>query len=829
MVTEKQWEKQKALERLGADMGKKKYQDKLLAIREGHGSVLDTTPGMRILNEATLRVAHGLREFLDDPQNRRRTHAVKYFRKMLEDHPNVKLTEIAFIAVRRVISIIEGLGANFGSGLPTATVTRNIFEDINSHIMYKALKAKVSNRYVEKIKESKKTTKNRWRIAKVFRHLSEVHGIEPLDLPDRAQVTFGLKLLELVLEYGGFAQKKLVYSGRHKSHIMLEMLPEVDEQLTAAHKYLMENDIKRMPMVIPPADWDGMRGGGYLFSAHTGKVRFVTGRHKRDSLNLTELKSANEAVNFLQEVPYRINKEVLEVLETLWAAGGGEAGLPSSRDELDRLPSKYSSEDFLWLCKHDPQTIASYKNGLAEQYAVHAQEKSRAHSVRHCLMVAKKQKDEEAIYFPHVIDFRGRIYPSTEMLHPQGTDVAKGLLEFAEGLPLGERGAYWLKVDLANLFGEDKVSNDDRAKWTEANEVKILDTARDPLGFKWWHDADSPFKFLAGCMEYAGYKEEGINYISHHPVAQDGSCNGLQHFSAMSRDPKGCVNTNLAPLDSPSDTYSIILEKLRDKLRGCKKQFSDMWLRIVDRPLIKRPAMTTPYGVTGFGVAKQIMDHITKERAKDQHIYKTGISDKKEFTDAAKQLAKQTIGAIGDTVEASQSIKKWLISIAEAYAAVNKPVHWITPMGLHVTQQYYKEKKVPIDTSFCKHRIQVTFNVEQPEIDAKKQMQSISPNFVHSLDASHLMMTLLKCKKQGLKSISTVHDSFSCHPSNVDTMGKILRETLVSLYTDFDPLQELYDQALAELPESISTLLVPPPEKGTFDLELIKEAIYAFS
>jgi DNA-directed RNA polymerase len=34
-----------------------------------------------------------------------------------------------------------------------------------------------------------------------------------------------------------------------------------------------------------------------------------------------------------------------------------------------------------------------------------------------------------------------------------GADINRGLLEFAEGKPLGNDGLYWLKVHLANKIG----------------------------------------------------------------------------------------------------------------------------------------------------------------------------------------------------------------------------------------------------------------------------------------------------------------------------------------------------------------------------------------
>lgn len=62
------------------------------------------------------------------------------------------------------------------------------------------------------------------------------------------------------------------------------------------------------------------------------------------------------------------------------------------------------------------------------------------------------------------MDFRGRTYPIPAHLNHIGPDIGRGtfcmtflseigLLMFADGKPLGNRGFYWLQIHLANLAG----------------------------------------------------------------------------------------------------------------------------------------------------------------------------------------------------------------------------------------------------------------------------------------------------------------------------------------------------------------------------------------
>ena len=53
------------------------------------------------------------------------------------------------------------------------------------------------------------------------------------------------------------------------------------------------------------------------------------------------------------------------------------------------------------------------------------------------LNVAKGFSDISKIYYPHNVDFRGRVYPIPPHLNHMGADLARGLLEFSEGKPIG--------------------------------------------------------------------------------------------------------------------------------------------------------------------------------------------------------------------------------------------------------------------------------------------------------------------------------------------------------------------------------------------------------
>src|SRR5690606_6045230 len=137
-------------------------------------------------------------------------------------------------------------------------------------------------------------------------------------------------------------------------------------------------------------------------------------------------------------------------------------------------------------------------------------------------------------------------------LHPQGDDFARGLLRFARAETLGPSGLRWLAYHAASTYGEDKLNRDDQLQWVVDHLDDIAAVARDPLGvgYECWSKAEERWQFLAVSMELEQALQcpEGAEaFRSSLPVFVDGSCNGLQHLSAMGLGPVGAHATNLTP------------------------------------------------------------------------------------------------------------------------------------------------------------------------------------------------------------------------------------------------------------------------------------------
>lgn len=110
-------------------------------------------------------------------------------------------------------------------------------------------------------------------------------------------------------------------------------------------------------------------------------------------------------------------------------------------------------------------------------------------------------------------------------LNHLNSDLCRGILEFAEGKPLGKSGLHWLKIHLANIYGGgvEKLSYDRRLSFVENHLTDIFNSAEDPIGGKrWWITAEDPFQCLAACIDLRDALKGPLPHstISHLPIHQ---------------------------------------------------------------------------------------------------------------------------------------------------------------------------------------------------------------------------------------------------------------------------------------------------------------------
>ncbi len=475
------------------------------------------------------------------------------------------------------------------------------------------------------------------------------------------------------------------------------------------------------------------------------------------------------------------------------------------------------------------------KGTTADKRRLRSQLKSLQAGFRNDLEEANHYKNYDEVYLPVTMDFRGRIYAKPYLNH-QRADYIKSMWLFAEGKPMDTPEAVrWLKIHIANCgdFGKvSKASFADREKWVNDNIGRIYDTVEAPFADLWWTVADAPFSFLAACRELVEFIDMGADYVCHLPIAVDGSCSGLQHFSAMLRDEVGGKSVNLIPAAKPEDVYKdvagivnqLVLQEQDDPL-------AQEWLaHKIDRKVTKRATMTLCYGSKQYGWREQLMEDFMNKYTSSVAI---GAIEKHPFEAPGKAsgyMAKKLDTALRMTVKKALEGMEWLQDVAALLAKENKPLIWHTPMQFPVVNEYLTPIEKRLDITINKRRVRTKLVLGfKDTLKVTKQRSTVSPNFVHSYDACHLMMTVLAAREEGLNNFLLIHDSFGCLPSDMERFSKIVKEQFYALYSQNDPFTNIYMYAISTLSERGKKKLTPPPEKGILDLKMILQSDYAFA
>lgn len=805
---EEKIQRQLELEQEGIQLGVDRYRKQM---RET--PVTEMPPGLALLHRVLDPLEKAIEEFKMPTRGGGRMHNVRRF---LAEFDN---TELAYITARRIINSIA-------SPETVQRVAITLAETLLDHLEYKKFRAEAP-KFLETVEANLKTSHERHRRTVILRAKRKI-GIEDTHWPEDAKLRVGAKLIELFIAATGLVERVQ----NSKSQWILQPKPEVVKWIEDQHARCELLDPVYLPMIVKPVPWTSPYGGGYLTNSVHFRFKLVKTRNLKylDELSERDMPLVYRALNALQETPWRINRRVYEVMKTVWDLDNGLGNLPR-RDWEEPLPPKpwTTDEEFERLKQENPDVVKSWKRQAKQVYERRIRDKSKSRQTAYKLWLAEKFKDEPEIFFVWTLDWRGRMYPVQSFVNPQSDDVGKSLLEFAVGKPLGEGGFRWLKIHLANKFGFDKVSFDDRVQWVDDNHDEIMKSAEDPLVYHFWTEADDPWCFLAAAFEYRDAMLSGdpTAYVSHLPIAMDGSCNGLQNFSAMLRDEVGGKAVNLVPSDKPQDVYQEVCDvvsKMVEEEAAAGNEMAKVWVGKIDRALAKRNVMTVPYGASLFGMKEQLLEELSKRNSSEGRY----LDDVDEDFGPAMYLAKKMYEAIGQVVIAARHAMDWLQEAAKVASSVEKPIRWVTPSGFLVHQQYLKQKNKDIRTVWGTARFKISLNFDTEKLDKRKQANGISPNFVHSMDASHLVLTVNKALDAGVSSFAMVHDSYGTHAADCDTLARLLREAFVEMYRE-DVLQSFADQLRAQLPPEAAEKIPPLPPKGNLDLEAVRDSLYFFA
>ena len=617
---------------------------------------------------------------------------------------------------------------------------------------------------------------------------------------------FGADIMEFIGNKGEFYNIKYSYDKKDKKSIKVMLPDKYLEYLHDKHKSLTS---LYLPMLTKPLDWDihihsGVKHtdmhydvtqyGGFLTNT-INKQHFIHNNQNQMGKTLLTNNSIINTLNKIQSVPFKINKVVLDYL-------------------LDCIEADFDFKDHIILIKH-PETKFLYDLNLNKQ---NNQQKAK-------LLEILRQNSQyyhtilnlsnalllynQTFYHPAFVDWRGRIYTSTNSLSFQSNEFTKSLIMFKEGYILNDSGVESLKIYLANCYGKNKLSIIDRLSWVDANIDQIIDIKN-----KFWFTAKEPFLFLAASCELKHFLLNPKTFISHLPIYVDATCNGLQHLAAMTSDITLAKYVNLLKTsinDEPDDIYNEMLNivnlKIKDKIQKNPK-YGKLYHLKLDRNFVKRGIMTIPYGATIKGLCTQLIsENFILSSEANKLVYQ--IRDM-SICNLPIKFEYGTIFALAAIIhdvlfisypkltELVKYLKKMNTFIKNTN--LNIPIAWTTPSGLIIEQKYIQFEKNKYNYSVLGKRKSLTLRTKKDKINLRKQNEGIIPNIVHSMDAANVSLLLNSILNFNNNiNVITVHDCFGTQANFIDLLSLEVKLAFLNIYSKQNFVEEYHNFIISYL------------------------------
>ena len=420
------------------------------------------------------------------------------------------------------------------------------------------------------------------------------------------------------------------------------------------------------------------------------------------------------------------------------------------------------------------------------------------------------------------LDSRGRIYYHDAYLQPQSSDLVKGLLTMDNPKPLTLRGYLWLIWHIATVYGFDKADFNGRIEWTleQLQNGELDKVITDQDNSQLVKDADQPSLFIQAVSVFLKANDSGdpTNYVCSIEIGMDATSSGIQFLSAIALDAEGGKKVNLITnpdQKAKADIYKAGVDKAMVNILSYNNILSK-WLTLhpITRTMAKRPIMTLPYSASENSAAEYVEDELgdyplpidSKERD-DMRIALNSvlgfrleagmevntITGEVEVTDfnlkkkLARFIARELRTACAIEIPAAMKLLEFFKGLPKL---LQKDIDWYTPDDLYVVNKYRSVQKIRT----CLHEtteygLILEFDVISDNTNYIDAGNGLSPNFIHSLDATLVREVARRCDFKAI----FIHDQFLCHPADADTMFQTIKESFVDIIKS-DPLGKLLEQ-----------------------------------
>ena len=425
--------------------------------------------------------------------------------------------------------------------------------------------------------------------------------------------------------------------------------------------------------------------------------------------------------------------------------------------------------------------------------------------------------------------------------------------------------SYLEEQDLDSI-SVDKFTLEDRVRWTDEH-MEILINAGRRRDF--YDEAEKPITLLACCIEWASIwdaDERGDVHVSHLPVSIDGSNNGWQHLGAISRDTRTAELVGMVATRIPKDFYVSTAKQL---LEIDDPKLNAMPMKHVRKGISKRGSMTRAYSAGAEKIGKNMwfdcrsarydekydieeedcmrwaedlikaIDMVcpgplsTMKYMQDLIIHHLGVYVKyKDGKPAPKEYGKiiREMKKIWDIKR-----KNWTQEEAARYAELQdmtkdyksvlesgngeRTAKWVTCSGFPVEYEAYKSDSFQCKGTINGQRISHKLMIYTEYPDVHQFMCGISPNYIHSQDASHMALVI----DDWGGTFGAVHDSFSTHASDVEDLLATTKDMFVSMYSDGNP----YDKIRQDITGGTDD--IKQPELGSLEIQEVYDSDYFFA
>jgi DNA-directed RNA polymerase len=240
--------------------------------------------------------------------------------------------------------------------------------------------------------------------------------------------------------------------------------------------------------------------------------------------------------------------------------------------------------------------------------------------------------------------------------------------------------------------------------------------------------------------------------------------------------------------------------------------FLDYWKKGIERDVTKRPTMCDSYGITFYGIQRYVKS--------EGHL---DWVDRESRGGAVVELSRAIQSALAETLLLPNSGKEFLKDCAAILGNANKHIEYTTPSGFKVVHSYNIRKNRRSLASLFNHK-ELTFYSYTEDVDIRKAVSSIAPNYIHSLDAAHMFLTIYKLIQVGIFQLSFIHDSFGVLAPYVDKLRTITKEEFYKIHEE-NQLQKFKQ----EIEDTFNVTLPEVPTGGEFDVESVLESDYFFA